>query len=67
MKILLTLYGPCPEGGHISIQNLESAQEQALDICGLGWTNKDEAAHVNAFSPIAFYKFPVALWIRSYN
>lgn len=55
--MLLVLYDPCPEGGHLSIRSLNFAQEQALQVCGLAWTNTDEAARVNAFGPMAFCEF----------
>lgn len=35
---------------------VEFAQDQALQVCGLAWTNANEAARVNAFGPMAFCK-----------
>jgi hypothetical protein len=35
---------------------VEFAEDQALQVCGLAWTNANEAARVNAFGPMAFCK-----------
>ena len=56
---MLTLYDPCPEGGHLSRRSFDTAQEHALRVCGLAWTNEDIAARVNAFGPLAFCKQPL--------
>ncbi|KAJ4984949.1 hypothetical protein SVAN01_09555 [Stagonosporopsis vannaccii] len=53
-EMLLVLYDPYPEGGHLSIRSLDFAQERTMQVCGLAWTNTDEAARVNAFGPMAF-------------
>ncbi|KAF3037387.1 hypothetical protein E8E12_008123 [Didymella heteroderae] len=53
-EILLVLYNPSPESGHLSHRNLTVVENQALQICGTAWTNVDEAARVNAFGPLAF-------------
>ncbi|KIW18130.1 hypothetical protein PV08_02418 [Exophiala spinifera] len=54
VEILLTLHDPLPVGGHISRRSFAFAEEQALVICGLAWTNDDDSAHVNAYGPLAF-------------
>ncbi|KAI1616484.1 hypothetical protein EDD36DRAFT_415380 [Exophiala viscosa] len=53
-EIMLALYDPCPTGGHLGPRSFRFAEEQALDICGLAWTNEDDSARVNAFGPLAF-------------
>lgn len=53
-EILLALYDPYPDGGHLSHRSLKFAEEQALQVCGLALTNENDAARVNAFGPLAF-------------
>ncbi|KAK6380183.1 hypothetical protein LTS17_005372 [Exophiala oligosperma] len=54
VEILLSLHDPLPLGGHISRRSFAFAEEQALVICGLAWTNDDDSARVNAYGPLAF-------------
>jgi hypothetical protein len=54
--MMLSLHHPDSEREGPSDLVLEFAQEQALLVCGLAWTNTNEAARVNAFGPMAFCK-----------
>jgi hypothetical protein len=41
------------------------AQVHALKVCGLAYTNKDVAARVNAFGPLAFCQFHLPVGART--
>lgn len=55
--MMLALYDPSPVGGHLTRRSLDFAQEQALEVCGLAWTNENDSARVNAFGPLAFCEY----------
>lgn len=56
-EILLRLFNPSPAGGHVGQGDLEFAQDRALKVCGLAWTNDNVPARVNAFGPLAFCEY----------
>jgi hypothetical protein len=51
---MLKLFNPSPKGKHVGQADLDFAEDRAIRICGLAWTNDDVAARVNAFGPLAF-------------
>jgi len=48
---------------HHNQTDLEFAEDRALRVCGLAWTNEDASAMVNAFGPLAFCKTSLGLSI----
>jgi hypothetical protein len=65
-EILLAVYDPCPDGGHLGRRSLVFAEEKALQVCGLAWTNENDAARVNAFGPLAFCEFTRPIYLVVY-
>jgi len=57
-EIFLLIYNPDNDAegkfSHLSIQKKALVQEQSLKVCGMAFTNDNDAARVNAFGPMAF-------------
>jgi hypothetical protein len=53
-EILLTLYNPLLSEVPVGEVERRFAEDHALRVCGLAFTNDNVSARVNAFSPLSF-------------
>jgi hypothetical protein len=64
-KILLSLSEPLPLAPSFGVIGrgliLPFVRDEALKVCGLAYTNEDVSARVNAFGPLAFCAYAVAV------
>jgi hypothetical protein len=56
-EILLTLYNPLHPGAQFGEPERQFAEDHALRVCGLAFTNDNVAARVNAFGPLSFCEY----------
>lgn len=60
-EILLTLHNPILSGVPLGTPERQVAEDHALRVAGLAFTNDNVSARVNAFGPLSFCEYSLEM------